>query len=26
MLKQPIAADSKRRILYDNAVRAFNLN
>ncbi len=26
MLKQPIAADSKRKILYDNAVRAFNLN
>ena len=26
MLKQPIAADSKRKILWDNAVRAFNLN
>src|ERR1700691_2667722 len=26
MLKQPIAADSKRKIFWDNAVRAFNLN
>jgi len=26
MLKQPISADSKRKILWDNAVRAFGLN